>query len=116
MVYSLVIDFRTRISLGTDFSLFYILQTVSVTIVRHKTSSDTKHNFSLIVQRCHYKLYDARLNLITCIMSALEEDNLETLECARYGEFDELRELLSAGCSSNFQDSLLNTAMHKAGL
>lgn len=43
-----------------------------------------------------------------------EEANLETLECARYGEPDELRDLLSNGADPNFKDDSGNTAMHKA--
>lgn len=44
-----------------------------------------------------------------------EENNRETLECARYGEDEDLLLLLQAGASSNYQDPETgNTALHKA--
>ena len=44
----------------------------------------------------------------------MEELNLEVLECARYGEPEDLRNLLVAGADVNFCDDAGNTAMHKA--
>ena len=43
-----------------------------------------------------------------------EEMNDEVLECARYGESDDLRALLQAGASVNHRDAGGNTAVHKA--
>jgi len=43
-----------------------------------------------------------------------EEMNNEVLECARYGESDNLRALLQAGASVNHRDAGGNTAVHKA--
>ena len=44
-----------------------------------------------------------------------EEANLESLECARYGEDDELRELfVSGGADANYADDSGTTAMHRA--
>jgi len=43
-----------------------------------------------------------------------EEMNQEVLECARYGEEDDLRALLNAGANVNFTDAGGSTAMHKA--
>ena len=41
--------------------------------------------------------------------------NMEILECARYGEDDDLRQLLVAGADVNFADDFTgNTAMHRA--
>lgn len=40
--------------------------------------------------------------------------NAEILECARYGEHEELEEFLKAGAEVNFMDAQGNTAMHKA--
>lgn len=40
--------------------------------------------------------------------------NAEILECARYGEHEELEEFLKAGADVNFADSQGNTCMHKA--
>jgi ankyrin repeat protein len=46
--------------------------------------------------------------------SLSEEDQLEVLECARYGETDDLRALLDAGADANFRDAGGNTALHRA--
>jgi hypothetical protein len=43
-----------------------------------------------------------------------EEDHREVLECARYGELDDLKELLALGCDSNYKDGGGGTALHKA--
>lgn len=43
-----------------------------------------------------------------------EEDKLELLECARYGETEDLVALLDAGVEANFCDAGGNTALHKA--
>jgi hypothetical protein len=43
-----------------------------------------------------------------------EEDQLEVLECARYGELDDLRALLDAGADVNYRDAGGNTALHRA--
>ena len=43
-----------------------------------------------------------------------EDDCLELLECARYGEDDELRELLTAGVPVDYKDDSGNTALHRA--
>ncbi len=43
-----------------------------------------------------------------------EEMDQEILECARYGEDEDLNVFLSAGADVNFVDSNGNTAMHKA--
>ena len=43
-----------------------------------------------------------------------EEMDREVLECARYGEEDDLRSLLVAGASVNHTDGSGNTAIHKA--
>ena len=43
----------------------------------------------------------------------LLEINQEILECARYGEEDELREYLIAGGNVNHKDEGGNTALHK---
>lgn len=45
----------------------------------------------------------------------LAEANAETLECARYGEPEDLKELLRMGADPNYCDENGNTAMHKAG-
>lgn len=45
----------------------------------------------------------------------LAEANNETLECARYGEADDLKELLTMGADPNYRDENGTTAMHKAG-
>jgi ankyrin repeat protein len=42
------------------------------------------------------------------------EDHLEFLECARYGEEEDVKFLLGDGANINFQDSNGNTALHKA--
>ena len=44
----------------------------------------------------------------------LDEMNAEILECARYGESDDLRALLQAGANVNHRDVGGNTAVHKA--
>lgn len=44
----------------------------------------------------------------------LEEMNAEVLECARYGEDEDLRALLVAGADVNFADVGGSTALHKA--
>lgn len=44
----------------------------------------------------------------------LEEMNAEILECARYGEPEDLETLLKAGANVNFVDGQGNTCMHKA--
>ena len=46
-------------------------------------------------------------------MSSFEEMNEEILECARYGEEEELREYLTAGADVNYTDDGGNTALHK---
>ena len=43
-----------------------------------------------------------------------EADKLELLECARYGEDDDLKHLLSLGVPVDFQDADGNTALHRA--
>lgn len=43
-----------------------------------------------------------------------EELQLELLECARYGEEEDLRTILGAGIPVNFQDENGNTALHRA--
>lgn len=43
-----------------------------------------------------------------------EEADSETLECARYGEEEDLRALLVSGASVNHVDSAGNSALHKA--
>lgn len=43
-----------------------------------------------------------------------EEMNNEVLECARYGDADDLRALLHAGANVNHRDAGGNTAVHKA--
>jgi hypothetical protein len=46
----------------------------------------------------------------------LEEINQEILECARYGEVEELNDYIkNKGADCNYQDENGNTAMHKAG-
>lgn len=47
-------------------------------------------------------------------MMSLEEMNAEVLECARYGEEDDLRALLTAGADVNHVDVGGSTALHKA--
>jgi ankyrin repeat protein len=44
----------------------------------------------------------------------LNEMNNEILECARYGEDDDLRALLVAGADVNFADDSGNTSLHRA--
>lgn len=46
-------------------------------------------------------------------MSVLEM-NMEVLECARYGEFDDLRALLTAGADVNYTDDAGNSGLHRA--
>ena len=43
-----------------------------------------------------------------------EDDCLELLECARYGEDEELRDLLRVGVPVDYQDDSGNTALHRA--
>lgn len=43
-----------------------------------------------------------------------EEMDREVLECARYGEDDDLRVLLTAGADANFADGGGNTGLHRA--
>ena len=43
-----------------------------------------------------------------------EEDHLEVLECARYGEVEDLKYLLSIGCDVNHLDKGGSSALHKA--
>lgn len=43
-----------------------------------------------------------------------EEDSIELLECARYGEVEELQQLLDAGVPVDFVDDGGNAALHKA--
>jgi len=45
---------------------------------------------------------------------APEDDGLELLECARYGEDDELKQLLEKGVPPGFADSQGTTALHRA--
>ena len=45
----------------------------------------------------------------------LAEANTETLECARYGEPEDLKELLTMGANPNYSDDNGTTALHKAG-
>ena len=44
----------------------------------------------------------------------LEEMNTEVLECARYGEHEELRDLIVAGADVNYCDDGGSNALHKA--
>jgi len=44
----------------------------------------------------------------------MAEYNQEVLECSRYGEHEELKELFAAGADVNFTDSAGNTGLHKA--
>jgi hypothetical protein len=46
----------------------------------------------------------------------LQEVNQEILECARYGDDDDLREMLRLGGDVNFKDGGGNTALHKGAL
>ena len=46
---------------------------------------------------------------------SVDEINLEILECARYGEHEELRVYVSQGGDVNWCDINGNTALHKAG-
>lgn len=43
----------------------------------------------------------------------MEEMNAEVLECSRYGEAEDLLQLLEAGADVNTRDQSGNTAMHK---
>lgn len=43
-----------------------------------------------------------------------EELREELLECARYGEEEDLRAILESGVDANYQDENGNTAMHRA--
>jgi hypothetical protein len=45
----------------------------------------------------------------------IDDINAEILECARYGEHEELREFIKLGGDCNHIDSNGNTALHKAG-
>lgn len=47
-------------------------------------------------------------------MSKFDELNPEVIECARYGEDEDLRALLAYGADVNFCDESGNTALHKA--
>lgn len=60
-----------------------------------------------------YQLFIPYFILTTMAMTP-EEMNQEVLECARYGEEDDLRALLNAGANVNFTDAGGSTAMHKA--
>jgi Ankyrin repeats (3 copies)/Lysine methyltransferase len=44
----------------------------------------------------------------------VEECNAESLECARYGEPEDLRALLQSGADANYTDDQGTTALHKA--
>ena len=46
---------------------------------------------------------------------SVDEINLEILECARYGEHEELRAYVNQGGDVNWCDINGNTALHKAG-
>ena len=46
---------------------------------------------------------------------SIDEINTEILECARYGEYDELRDFIKLGGDCNHTDNNGNTALHKAG-
>jgi ankyrin repeat protein len=43
-----------------------------------------------------------------------EEDHAEVLECARYGELEDLQTLLELGANANYADEGGSTALHKA--
>jgi hypothetical protein len=45
----------------------------------------------------------------------LEELNKELLECSRYGESNDLLDILKSGGNSNYCDESGTTALHKAG-
>ncbi|KAL1507624.1 hypothetical protein AB1Y20_007243 [Prymnesium parvum] len=56
-----------------------------------------------------------QLGATTTEASVTLDDCMELLECARYGEAEELEQLLRAGVPVDFQDDSGNTALHKAG-
>lgn len=53
-------------------------------------------------------------NLQEGVYLTLEEMNTEVLECARYGEHEELRDLIVAGADVNYCDDGGSNALHKA--
>jgi hypothetical protein len=46
--------------------------------------------------------------------ASAQNDGMELLECARYGEDDELNQLLAKGVPADFADEQDNTALHRA--
>lgn len=60
---------------------------------------------------------EASVRDLPCVVFKMnkEEANIESLECARYGEEDDLRSLfVSEGADANYADESGTTAMHRA--
>ena len=66
------------------------------------------------VKPANLELVAPTLAPVVARTAPVEEDSWELLECARYGEEEEMQQLLDAGVPVDFADDGGNTALHKA--